>query len=249
MTVLRAVTQRTGAQGVLDLTRSTGIPDSTVHRILQAGVETGTVEQVSRGRYRPGPAMIEMARQAMTSASEACEIQRLLADLQRHTEGVVLLSTVTGFGGLRRLSTDYALGDRDPDSRRTLTCVVGSVPHSLRSSASGRVIMAHLPAHQQEALVVERLPETAAPGVIRDEGALRASLADIRRRGYAIGRQEGVAGWDSIAAPVMWGETVMGSLVLAKPAEEMTGDLSDAIRRTCAAARAMSLITAESLAA
>ncbi|MFD7737705.1 IclR family transcriptional regulator C-terminal domain-containing protein [Streptomyces sp. MJM8645] len=249
LTVLRAVTQNSGVQGVLDLTRSTGIPDSTVHRILQAGVETRTVDQVGRGRYRPGPAMIEMALQAMASAPAANNVQQMLDDLQRNSGGAVLLFTVTGFGGLRRLCTDYTFGDRDPETLRALTYQFGSMPRSLRAGASGRVILAHLPPHMQEAVLAEDSPQTPAPGAIRDETALLASLADIRRRGYAIGRQEALVGWDGIAAPIMWGSTVMGSLLLARPAEEMTGDLREAIRQTCDAARAMSLIAAGQMAA
>ncbi|WP_316527539.1 IclR family transcriptional regulator [Kitasatospora brasiliensis] len=242
LSVLRAVTQGGGVQGVLDLTRSTGIPDSTVHRILQAGVETRAVDQVSRGRYRPGPAMIEMALQAMTSAPAAADVQQMLDDLQKSAGGVALLFTVTGFGGLRRLCTDYTLGDRDPETLRALTYKIGSMPRSLRVGAAGRVILAHLPAHMQQAVLAEGPPQSPAPGAIRDEAALLASLADIRRRGYAIGRQEALAGWDGIAAPVMWGSTVMGSIGLGLPVEEMGGDLREAIRRTCDAARAMSLI-------
>ncbi|MFE4976066.1 IclR family transcriptional regulator [Kitasatospora sp. NPDC056651] len=242
LTVLRAVTQGSGVQGVIDLTRSTGIPDSTVHRILQAGVETRTVDQVGRGRYRPGPAMIEMALQAMTSAPAAADVQLMLDGLQRNTGGVALLFTVTGFGGLRRLCTDYTLGDRDPETLKALTCQLGSIPRSLRVGASGRVILAHLPPHMQEAVLAEGLPQAPAPGTIREKADLVASLADIRRRGYAIGRQEALAGWDGIAAPVLWGATVMGSLALAMPATEMPGDLRGVIQRTCDAARAMSLI-------
>ncbi|MFF2078612.1 IclR family transcriptional regulator [Kitasatospora sp. NPDC058162] len=247
LTVLRAVSQGSGVQGVLDLTRSTGIPDSTVHRILQAGVEARTVDQVSRGRYRPGPAVIEMALQAMTSVPAAADVQRMLDDLQRNTGGVVMLFTVTGFGGLRRLCTDYTLGDRDPESLGALTSI-GSMPRSLRVGAAGRVILAHLPTHMQEAVFAEDLPQPQTPGAIRDEAVLLASLADIRRRGFAIGRQEALVGWDAIAAPVMWGSTVMGSIGLGMPAEEMTGDLREVIRRTCDAARAMSLVAAGQMA-
>ncbi|MGW3185022.1 IclR family transcriptional regulator [Kitasatospora sp. NPDC001119] len=249
LTVLRAVTQGSGVQGVLDLTRSTGIPDSTVHRILQAGVETRTVDQVSRGRYRPGPAMIEMALQAMTSAPVAADVQQMLDDLQRSTGGVVILSTVTGFGGLRRLCTDYTLGDRDPETLRALTYTIGSMPRSLRVGATGRVILAHLPTHMQEAVLAEELPQPQTPGAIRDEAGLLASLADICRRGFAIGRQEALVGWDAIAAPVMWGSTVMGSIGLGMPAEEMPSDLRELIQRTCDAARAMSLISGGQIAA
>ncbi|WP_188306339.1 IclR family transcriptional regulator [Streptomyces sp. CBMA123] len=249
LTVLQAVTQGSGVQGVLDLTRSTGIPDSTVHRILQAGVETRTVDQVSRGRYRPGPAMIEMALQAMTSTPAAGDVQRMLDDLQRATGGIAMLFTVTGFGGLRRLCTDYTLGDRDPETLKALTYQIGSMPRSLRVGATGRVILAHLPTHMQEAVLAEAPPPSPAPGAIREEAVLLASLADIRRRGFAIGRQEALAGWDGIAAPVMWGSTVMGSIGLGMPAEEMKGDLRDVIRRTCDAARAMSLIAGGRMAA
>ncbi|MFE4516370.1 IclR family transcriptional regulator [Kitasatospora sp. NPDC056783] len=233
-----------GDQGVLDLATVTGMPDSTVHRILQSGVPGGAVDQIGRGRYRPGPTIIKAAIHAMAHVPGATTTQKVLADLHRRTGGASLLFALAPFGGLRRLCTDYAWGDMDPGELGVFAHPLVTHSRSLRTGASGRAILAHLPAPLQELVVGEALPDGAAPGAIRDDRVLAASLGEIRRRGYAVAREEVVPGWAAIAAPVMWGDVAVGSVALAKPAGAMSIDLSEMIGQTCRAARLLSEHTA-----
>ncbi|MFJ9446462.1 IclR family transcriptional regulator [Kitasatospora sp. NPDC101235] len=233
-----------GDQGVLDLAAATGMPDSTVHRILQSGVPGGAVDQIRRGRYRPGPTIIKAAIHAMAHVPGAATTQEILADLHERTGGAALLFALAPFGGLRRLCTDYAWGRMDPGELGVFAHPLVTHSRSLRTGASGRAILAHLPAPLQELVVGEELPDDAAPGVIRDVLALVASLGEIRRRGYAVAREEVVSGWQAIAAPVMWGDVAVGSVALAKPTGDMPIDLGELIGQTCRTARLLSEHTA-----
>ncbi|GAA2266909.1 hypothetical protein GCM10010430_60050 [Kitasatospora cystarginea] len=233
-----------GDQSVLDLATATGMPDSTVHRILQSGVPGGAIDQIRRGKYRPGPTLIKIAIHAMAHVPGVATTQELLADLHERTGGIALLFCLTPFGGLRRLCTDYAWGNLDPGELGVFAHPLVTHSRSLRTGASGRVILAHLPAPLQELVFNEEVPADAAPGAIRDNLALAATLVEIRHTGYAVAREEVVPGWDAIAAPVMWGDVAIGSVLLALPASEMPADMSELIEHTCRTARTLSEYTA-----
>ncbi|MFF2657320.1 IclR family transcriptional regulator [Kitasatospora sp. NPDC058032] len=231
-----------GDQGVVDLAAATGIPDSTVHRILQSGVPGGAVDQVRRGRYRPGPTIIKAAIHAMAHVPGAATTRAILADLHERTGAAALLFTLAPFGGLRRLCTDYAWGQMDPGELSVFTHSLVTHSRSLRTGASGRAILAHLPAPLQRLAFDEEPPNNDAPGALLDDQALAASLAEIRRTGYAVGREEVAPGWDAIAAPVVWGDVAVGSVALAKPAGE-PADLGRLAEHTCRTARMLSEYT------
>ncbi|MFF2041895.1 IclR family transcriptional regulator [Kitasatospora sp. NPDC058170] len=233
-----------GDQSVLDLSSATGMPDSTVHRILQSGVPGGAIDQICRGKYRPGPTLVKVALHAMAHAPGAAPTQRLLADLHERTGGAALLFCLTPFGGLRRLCTDYAWGDLDPGSLGVFAQPLVTHSRSLRTGASGRVILAHLPEPLQSLVFSEEVPADAAPGAIRDNSALAETLVEIRCSGYAVAREEVVPGWDAIAAPVMWGDVAIGSVVLALPTSDMPANVSDLAEHACRTARALSEHTA-----
>ncbi|MGW2539532.1 IclR family transcriptional regulator [Kitasatospora sp. NPDC001574] len=215
------------AQSILDLSDVTGLPDSTVHRILQSGVPGGAVDQIGRGRYRPGPALVKVAIHAMAHAPGAAKSQQLLADLHRRSGAAALLFSLAPLGGLRQLCADYAWGDLDPGALGAFAQPLTACSRSLRAGASGRVILAHLPAPLQELVFAEEVPPDAPPGAIRDRAALVSTLAEIRRDGYAVAREEVLPGWDAIAAPVMWGDIAIASVVLALPTIDMPDDLGE----------------------
>ncbi|MFJ7279822.1 IclR family transcriptional regulator [Kitasatospora sp. NPDC098663] len=227
-------------QGVLDLATATGMPDSTVHRILQSGVPGGAIDQIRRGRYRPGPSLIKVAMHAMAHVPSAAAAQGILAELHERTGGAALLFALTPFGGLRRLCTDYAWGDMDPGELGIFAHPLVTHSRSLRTGASGRAILAHLPAPLQELVFREEVPEDAAPDAIRNNAALAATLVEIRRRGYAVAGEEVVPGWSSVAAPVMWGDVAVGSVVLAKPTGSMPADRAELIEHVCCTAGTLS---------
>ncbi|CAN3978210.1 hypothetical protein [Kitasatospora purpeofusca] len=102
---------------------------------------------------------------------------------------------------------------------------------------------AHLPRPIQELVLAEEVPPTAGPGVIRDNDELAATFDGIRRLGFAVGRQECMPGWDSVAAPVLWHDAVMGAVLMLKPSTEMPADLRPLIYHTLKAAESISALT------
>ncbi|MGW3228671.1 IclR family transcriptional regulator [Kitasatospora sp. NPDC001095] len=232
-----------------DIARTAGLPDATAHRILQTGVETGVFEQVGRGTYRLGTGTARAGVQAMTRTPGAACTHTYLVRLHQATGGLALLYVLSAFGGAKRLCTDYEIGGLDPAKVGMTAEDVVSVSRSLRTGASGRAILAYLRQDVRDQVLAEEVPPTAGPGVIRDNDQLADSLLAIRERGYAIGRQECMAGWDSVAAPVFWREEVMGSVLLLKPSSTMPADLRPLIHHTVRTARDISDLTATPLGA
>ncbi|MEU8926232.1 IclR family transcriptional regulator C-terminal domain-containing protein [Kitasatospora sp. NPDC048545] len=226
-----------------------GLDDATTHRILKTGVTNGTFEQVGRGRYRLGAGTARAGVQAMTHSPSAASTHTILEGLHATTGGLALLYVLSPFGGAKRLCTDYVIGDLDPAEVGMSAEDVVSVSRSLRTGASGRVILAHLPQSICDLVLAEEVPPTAGPGVIRDNDALSASLDEIRRLGFGVGRQECMPGWDSVAAPVLWHDSIMGAVLLLRRTTEMPADLRPLIYHTRKAAESISELTTSPLAA
>lgn len=236
--VQRAFAELDGdGHGPTAIARETGLDTATVYRILQDGVADETFIQMSNGRYRLGPGALRLSMQALAQTPDPDATHAVLDRLQRATGGLVAYYAVVG---ARRICTDYAIGDFDPRSIGIDPFELVRYSRSLRTGASGRVIMAHMPAPIQEQVLAEPVPAGVGPGVIRDNERLIESLKDIREAGFAIGRQECMPGWDSVSAPVMWGDTIHGSLLLWMRADEMPEDPSHLVTATLTAAEMLS---------
>ncbi|WP_093863871.1 helix-turn-helix domain-containing protein [Streptomyces sp. TLI_053] len=140
-----------------------GLNDATTHRILQTGVGNGVFEQVGRGRYRLGTGTARAGVQAMAHSPGAASTHGILERLHHATGGLALLYVLAPFGGAKRLCTDYAIGDLDPTEVGMSAEDVVSVSRSLRTGASGRVILAHLPQPIQDLVLAEEIHPRPAP--------------------------------------------------------------------------------------
>jgi DNA-binding IclR family transcriptional regulator len=223
-----------------ELAQASSMDDSAVHRILQSGVYLGVFERVGRGRYRLGTRAASLGIQALANAPGVAA-RTVLEDL-RHTTGggLAMLYTLAPFGGAQRQCIEMAVGDSDLVELGMTPRDVLSVTRSLRTGASGRTILAYLPEPIQHRVLAEPVPTQAGPGAIHDNYALLRSLQDIRDHGYALAYEECAPGWNSCAAPIFWGDWIMGSMLLLKPASEMPQVPAHIVEATKAAAAELS---------
>ncbi|MGW2579880.1 IclR family transcriptional regulator [Streptomyces virginiae] len=238
--VQRTFADLEGSQGPSAIARATGLDVATVYRILQDGLADGTFVQVkagARSSYSLGPGAFRLSMQALAQTPGPDTTHAVLDQLQRSTDGLVAYYAVVGH---RRICTDYAIGSFDPLSIGIDPFQLVKYSRSLRTGASGRVILAHMPPSIQAQVLAEPVPEGVGPGVIRDNNLLIESLTSIHDLGYAIGRQECMNGWDSVAVPVIWGGTIQGSLLLWIPAEKMPEDTSQLVAATLTAGETLS---------
>ncbi|WP_129113794.1 IclR family transcriptional regulator [Halegenticoccus tardaugens] len=95
----------------------------------------------------------------------------------------------------------------------------------LHCTASGKVILAHLPEHRSRE-IIDRLdfaPRT--PNTIADEETLSEMLERVRERGFALNDEEEIQGMRAAAAPITdRDDAILGAVSLSAPVRRMEGD-------------------------
>lgn len=231
-----------GPQRLSDIAAHTGLDDSTVGRILARLAYTSIVVRPSRGLYALGPGAAEVGFHALTGVNfnRSAEVKAVLDKLREETDqGLVFLYTKSQFGANRQCLM-MSVGDSDLVELGMTALAVLSVTRSLRTGASGRTILAYLSPEVQELVFEEEIPDEAGPGVLRDNGKLKASLAEIRDQGYALGYQECMKGWNSVAAPIIWDDIIVGAVLMLKPVHVMPHAPEQYIAATVEAAAQLS---------
>lgn len=232
-----------GPQRLTDIAAHTGLDDSTVGRILARLAYTRIVVRPAKGRlYALGPGAAEVGFHALASVNfnKSAEVKAVLDKLREETDqGLIFLYTKSQFGANRQCLM-MSVGDSDLAELRMTARDVLSVTRSLRTGASGRTILAYLSPEVQELVFEEEIPDEAGPGVIRDTDKFKASLAEIRDQGYALGYQECMPGWNSVAAPIIWDDIIVGAVLMLKPAHVMPHAPEQYIAATVEAAAQLS---------
>ncbi len=232
-----------GDHALADIAAAADLDDSTTSRLLASGVYRGVYERPSRGRYRLARSLADLAY-VLPHGPTRQDSSRALQELRLATDGGLAFLYLKSPGMTAgRQCADMAVGDSDLVELGMTPRDVLQVTRSLRTGASGRVILAYLPESVQAHVIAEPLPDEAGPGVIRDADILRDSLVTIRETGYALGYQECMAGWNSISAPVFDGDSISASVLLLKPALQMQKAPAHYIEAVKKAAAALSDLT------
>src|SRR6266699_2938033 len=103
-----------------------------------------------------------------------------------------------------------------PDHRLRMVPLVGAVA-PLHATASGKVWLASLSEAAATAALTQQGLARLAPRTITSRARLLAQLRDVRAQGYAIVDEELVAGGRAVAAPVIRGDGVVGSVAVSGP--------------------------------
>ena len=233
-----------GIRGLAELTKASGVDDSAVHRILRSGVAHGTFVRVGRGRYRLGPAAAKLGIEALEQGVDRASLDLILNRLRTKTgDGLAFLYGLTRLGGVQRQCVEMAVGGSDLTEIGLSPRELLASHRSLRVGASGRAILAFLPESVRQRVADEPVPDGMGPGAYRDRARLLGSLAEIRAKGYAIGLEECARGWNSFAAPVLWGDVVAGAVTVMVPApiSASLGTNVDAVRSAATAVQRLML--------
>jgi IclR family acetate operon transcriptional repressor len=202
--------------GVGELARVLDMPKSSVQRAL------GTLN--TAGWIRPASG--EVTRWLMTTralavggrASGDLDLRGaalpIMEDLRRHTEETIHL-TVPEDGKMvliERLETDKPV--------RTSMALGHALP--MHASANGKAVLASSTPEVIRPLLADELPRYTDT-TITDPDALRAELAAIRERGFAVNHGEWRSDVGSVAAAVMGGhEKPIASLSVNIPISRLT---------------------------
>lgn len=164
-----------------EITRSTGFPPATVHRLLAEMVEWGGVERRGRGRYRIGLHLWRLGSLAPAGRDLRDAALPYLQDLFEVTHGVVHLAV---------LDEDQVLYVERLEARPKMSVVSGvGLRLPLHATGPGKVLLAHASADFADRIISGPLPRHASR-TISDPRLLRSALASIRQQGFAVSRDE-----------------------------------------------------------
>ena len=187
--LVRLVVQAEDPVTYTELVAATGLPRSTVSRLLGALERGGLLERDESGGFRGGPLFTEYA-------SRFDRVETLVSLARPHLEDI---ADATGETANLAVARGAQIRNVDQVDARfvvgTVNWLTVDVPG--HCSALGKVLYAW---------GVARLPsgrlETRTPASLATHAALHAELDLTRERGYALTRGELEDGLDGIAVPV-----------------------------------------------
>lgn len=208
-----------------------GLPRSTAYHLVNAMIEEGFVAHLPEDRcFGLGVAAYEVGTGYARQAPLQRIARRPLAALVDQVGQSAHLAVPHGRDVL------YVLEERAPGRPPLVTDVGVRLPAHL--TASGRAMLASLPASQVRALFPDRDAFVQRQGLGPTSlSALRAMLADTRRRGYAFEDGEVTPGFQSVAAAVLDHNQLPVAAVAVTYAgdgasDAATEDLVAAVKRT-----------------
>ncbi|MFH8569537.1 IclR family transcriptional regulator [Streptomyces sp. NPDC017993] len=212
-----------------ELSRRSGLPVSTVYRMLGELTAWGALERSDQGRYRVGLRLWEVASLAPRGQGLRERALPFLEDLSQITRENVQLAVREG--------TEVVFVERIAGSGAVpvLTRVGGRF--ALTVTGVGLVLLAHAPADVQEQALAGPL-ERFTPGTVTDPRALRRMLAEARTHGYAVSDRQVTMDALSVAAPVHRGGAVIASVSLV--VRHGSTSAHALARLVCTSARAIS---------
>ena len=206
---------------VLQLSDETGLPPSTVHRVLQTLVGMSYVRQDQHNsHYRLTGKLLEVGSKGIAGRTLRTESLPHLSRLRDLTGESAHLTVPDGDGALTVesvLSAERNLVDTRVGERPLLHC-----------TAVGKCLSAYLDERRlNDALVSLELARLTEHTICTFSG-LRRELAKVRGAGYALDWEENEIGVRCMAAPVRGpsGE-VVASVGISGPAARMSDDKLD----------------------
>lgn len=226
--VLRFLASQPDPLPLDQIARAVGMPRSTAYHLINAMIAEGFVTHlVDDRRYGLGVAAFEVGSGFSRQAPLQRIARRPLAALVDDTRQTAHLAVLHGRDVL------YVVEERAPGRPPLVTDVGVRLPSHL--TASGRAILASLPAAQVRALY----PDATAfvdrhglgPGSLSQ---LRSLLSETRQRGYAVENGEVTPGFASVAAVVLDHNGLPVAGVALTFSSSFSEDHSLAVRATAA---------------
>ncbi len=206
-----------------------GLPISTAYRHVSALKQHGLIDEASTpGTYRLGTKILELARSVLHKSLQ--EIARpVMTRLSQQTGETVILSGLHREEGicLERVEGHHAL---------RVSYERGAI-FPLHAGASGKALAAFLPAERLEEIIAHMEFTRFSETTITRPDALRAELAQIRKRGVAFSNGEVLPETYGVAAPILTNSgSVAAALSISAPSHRMQGNKRDEVTRLVAGA-------------
>ncbi|WP_106400954.1 IclR family transcriptional regulator [Actinocorallia populi] len=217
---------------VSEISRRAALPQATTARLVKELVEHGLLARDEQRRVRIGNRMWELAERASPLRGLREVALQYMGDLHSIVGHSTQLGVLDGTEALfvERLTA--------PEAVVNVTRVGGRLP--LHASSAGLVLLTHAPAELRERILRGPLPGFT-PNTITDPRALRAELAEVRRRGFAFCPGHIHPDATGLAVPVRAHGRVVAALGLVVPNDDTAWPLNRHLQLTgLALSRALS---------
>ena len=219
--------------GISELSRRTGLPKSTVHRLSADLVRLGLLEQIGP-RLRLGIRLFELGQLVPRQRTLKEAALPFMEDLREATRNSVHLAVLEGIEVVY-VEILLSRGSRSLPSR-----VGGRLP--AHATGVGKAIMAFSPVEVVTARIEAGLVRLS-PHTIVTPGGLTRELATIRSEGVSYDRQESDLGIVCAAAPVFGADgAVLAGMSVTGRAERLD------VKRMAPAVRTAALALSRALA-
>jgi DNA-binding IclR family transcriptional regulator len=193
LSLLDAYTEGRSEYTLSELSRRTGLPLTTAHRLVGELERWGGLERGEDGKYRIGLRLVELAALCPRGTGLRDIALPFMQDLYEATHQNVQLAVREGTDGvyIERIAGRHAVAVR--------TRVGAHWP--LHATGVGLVLLAFAPRAVQETVLAAPL-RRFTPYTITDPAVLRRVLAEVRKTGIAISDRQIDEDAYSVGAPV-----------------------------------------------
>lgn len=209
--------------GVTEISQALDLSKAVVHRILASFRGKGYVDlDPETRRYSLGREALSLGLTYLDRIDVRRVARPAMQALVAATDETATLSVRVGH---TRVYVDQVTPARDI----RMVVQLGR-PFPLHAGGSSKAFLAFLPEPEREAYLAGDLPALTEL-TVTDAGMLRAELATIRERGYAVSYGERQAGAGSVAAPILDHEgDVVAVMSVCGPVERFTDEMDDAAK-------------------
>jgi len=179
---------------ITDIARVTGLPKSTVHRLLQAMVDRGFAAVRSDGGYLAGPKVLVMAGKVLRPVDTVERARPALRALREESSCTVHMAMVVG--------DELVYVDKvEADKPYRMPSRLG-MSLSVHCSAIGKAVLGSMGPVESDAMVARLRLVGRTPNTITTEERLRAEVAEVRRTGYGFDDEENEVGIRCVGAAI-----------------------------------------------
>ena len=209
--VLDSFSRNKPSMTVAELSEATGLPKTTVHRIVVSLREVGMLDQDGRRQgYRLGLKMFHYGSSVLSSFDTPTRAHPHVAKLQQLTGEVIHLHMFDG--------SQMVCVEREEMTSASLTTLQAAPTYC---TSVGKAFLAFQSEDLIRRIAAEGL-HRYTPNTITDLDGLIAELALTRQRGYSIDNEEIEVGLRCIGAPIRDSmQRVFAAVSVSGPAERM----------------------------
>lgn len=205
--------------GITEISKQLDMYKSNVYDILSTLSAMGYVtKNKESGKYYLGINAIRLGRAAKESNTFQCIAGKHIRELAKETGEICYLTIPQGYNV-------YYLDTASPTESNTfLAASMSNSMDSMNATSSGKSMLAYMPETFVENYLSTPLPKFTEY-TITDPEQLRAELAQIRLRGYAVDNMENSIGLKCVGVPIIASDgEVIGAISISGPSLRFTDD-------------------------